>query len=73
MVCLCLLSFLLKRNLKERKKIYTIFKRVSGLKISNMSHEDLKELRYCYYLLNSTSDVLQIDAILNKITKITNV
>ncbi|KKR06992.1 MAG: PBS lyase HEAT domain-containing protein [Candidatus Peregrinibacteria bacterium GW2011_GWC2_39_14] len=54
-------------------KIHTIFKRVSGLKLFDMPHDDLKELRYCYSLLNSTSDILQIDAILNKITKIENV
>lgn len=47
-------------------KIHQIFAKSSGRKLIGMSKEQLIELRYCYNLLNSTGDVLQIDAILKK-------
>ncbi|MBI5152345.1 hypothetical protein HZA39_02330 [Candidatus Peregrinibacteria bacterium] len=47
-------------------KIHEIFGKKANHKMSEMSKEELMQLRYCYNLLNSTSDILQIDAILKK-------
>lgn len=47
-------------------KIHKIFGKSKTHKISDMQREELNELRYCYHLLNSTSDILRIDAILKK-------
>lgn len=53
-------------------KIHNLLKKSASARVAEMPRNELHELKYCYSLLNSTSDILQIDAILRKVTNTNN-